>query len=66
MNEKILIKNIKYLISKYLIDRNDLSELITYDLDSVKYILSEIDKGKKSAYEKADLDLLKDISFYYL
>ena len=49
MNEKILIKNIKYLISKYLIDRNDLSELITYDLDSVKYILSEIDKGKKSA-----------------
>mgnify|MGYP001051915584 FL=1 len=66
MNEKILIKNIKYLIGKYLIDRNDLSELITYDLDSVKYILSEIDKGKKNEYEKADLDLLKDISFYYL
>lgn len=66
MNEKILIKNIKYLISKYLIDRNDLLELIMYDLDSVKYILSEIDKGKKSEYEKADLDLLKDISFYYL
>lgn len=66
MNEKILIKNIKYLINKYLIDRNDLSELIMYDLDSVKYILSEIDKGKKNEYEKADLDLLKDISFYYL
>lgn len=66
MNEKILIKNIKYLINKYLIDRNDLSELIMCDLDSVKYILSEIDKGKKNEYEKADLDLLKDISFYYL
>lgn len=36
------------------------------DSDSVKYILSEISKGKKRDYDEGDLDLIKDIAFYYL
>ena len=51
---------------KYLYERNDLVELIMRDSDSVKYILSEISKGKKGDYDEEDLDLIKDISFYYL
>ena len=66
MDEKMLINNVKYLVNKYLYERNDLVELIMRDSDSVKYILSEISKGKKSDYDEGDLDLIKDISFYYL
>jgi hypothetical protein len=66
MDEKILIENVKYLVSKYLNERNDLVELIMKDSDSVKYILSEISKGKKRDYEEGDLNMIKDISFYYL
>ena len=58
--------NVKYLVNKYLNERNDLVELIMQDSDSVKYILSEISKGKKRDYDKEDIDLIKDISFYYL
>lgn len=66
MDEKMLIENVKYLVNKYLNERNDLVELIMQDSDSVKYILSEIGKGKKRDYEEEDLELIKDISFYYL
>lgn len=66
MDEKMLIKNVKYLANKYLYERNDLVELIMRDSDSVKYILSEISKEKKGDYDEEDLDLIKDISFYYL
>lgn len=66
MDEKMLIENVKYLVDKYLNDRNDLLELIMSDSDSVKYILSEISKGKKRDYEERDLGIIKDISFYYL
>lgn len=66
MDEKMLINNVKYLVNKYLYERNDLVELIMRDSDSVKYILSEISKGKKRDYDEGDLDLIKDISFYYL
>ena len=66
MNKKKLINNVKYLVNKYLDERNDLVELIIQDSDSVKYILSEISNGKKKDYDKEDLELIKDISFYYL
>lgn len=66
MDEKLLIENIQYLVKKYLNERSDLLELIMQDSDSVKYILSEISKGKKRGYESEDLELIKDISFYYL
>ena len=66
MDEKMLINNVKYLVNKYLNERNDLVELIMQDSDSVKYILSEISKGKKRDYDEVDLDLIKDIAFYYL
>lgn len=66
MDEKQLVKNMIYLLSKYLHDRNDLSELIQQDSGSVKYILSEIGNKKQLAYDDADLALIKEISFYYL
>ena len=66
MDKKKLINNVKYLVNKYLDERNDLVELIIQDSDSVKYILSEISNGKKKDYDTEDLELIKDISFYYL
>ena len=66
MDKKKLINNVKYLVNKYLDERNDLVELIIQDSDSVKYILSEISNGKKKDSDKEDLELIKDISFYYL
>ena len=63
MDKKKLINNVKYLVNKYLDERNDLVELIIQDSDSVKYILSEISNGKKKDYDKEDLELIKDISF---
>ena len=66
MDEKQLIKNMLYLLAKYLHDRNDLADLIQQDSDSVKYILSEINKLKQTEYDDADLALIKVISFYFL
>ena len=66
MDEKKLIENIKYLVNKYLDERNDLVEMVMQDSDSVKYILSEISKGKKRDYDQEDIDIIKDISFYYI
>ena len=66
MDKKLLTANIIYLLEKYLNNRSDLAELIQQDPDSVKYILSEIDKGKNTEYEEPDLVLIIDISFYYL
>ena len=66
MDEKQLIENMLYLLAKYLHDRNDLADLIQQDSDSVKYILSEINKLKQTEYDDADLALIKEISFYFL
>lgn len=66
MDEKMLIENIIYLITKYLDERNDLVKLIRQDSDSAKYILSEIGKFKNTEFEEKDINLIKDISFYYL
>lgn len=66
MDEKTLIENISYLVTKYLSERNDLMDLIQQDSGSVKYILSEISKYRNMELEEKDSSLIKDISFYYL
>ena len=66
MDQKLLVENIIYLVTKYLKGRNDLEKLIRNDSDSVKYILSEINKYKNAEFEEKDINLIKDISFYYL
>ena len=66
MNEEQLKQNMKYLIEKYLNGRDDLVELIMQDTDSVKYILSKIQEGKKEDYDEKDRGMIKDIAFYYL
>lgn len=66
MDEKTLIENLRYLVAKYLEERDDLVELALHDTDSTKYILSEISKYKKKEYDKEDANLIKDISFFYL
>ena len=66
MDEKKLTEYIRYLVDKYLVERDDLVDLIMQDTDSTKYILSEISKYKKKDYDKEENDLIKDISFFYL
>lgn len=66
MDEKKLIENIRYLVNKYLVGRDDLIDLVMQDSDSTKYILSEISKYKKKDYDKEDVGIIKDISFFYL
>lgn len=66
MSKELLIAHMEHLLTKYLNDRTDLAELIREDSDSVKYILAEIDQGKQIDYEETDLELIRDISFYYL
>lgn len=66
MDKELLIAHMEHLLTKYLNDRMDLTELIRKDSDSVKCILSEIDQGKQIEYEETDLELIRDISFYYL
>ena len=65
MNILQLNQNITYLIYKYMPSREDLITLIHNDPDSVKYILSEIDKNKICMYSDNDLDLIKEIVYYY-
>ena len=67
MDEKMLINNVKYLVNDVGVKTiNNFAPISMRDSDSVKYILSEISKGKKGDYDEEDLDLIKDISFYYL
>lgn len=66
MNKQELIDNITKLVNRYIPNRIDLVDLIKNDTDSTKYIMSEIDKYKKMDYLDEDLDLLKDIAYYYL
>lgn len=66
MNEEKLKSNIKYLVNKYLEDRTDLCALIEQDSDSVKYVLAEISKKKVCDYDEMDINLIRDIAFYYL
>ena len=53
------------LIEKYIPNRNDLKDLIMEDTDSVKYILAEIDRYKTDVYDQQDLEVIKDIFFYW-
>ncbi len=66
MNKQELIDNITKLVNRYIPNRIDLIDLIKNDTDSTKYIMSEIDKYKNMDYSDEDLDLLKDIAYYYL
>lgn len=61
-----LNKNIIYLINKYIPGREDLIILIHNDSDSVKYILSEIDRNRICMYSDDDLNLIKEIVYYYV
>ena len=66
MNREELVENITFLINKYVPEKSDLIRIINDDIDSTKYVLAEIDKYKEKEYDKEDLDLLKDIAYYYL
>lgn len=66
MNVKQLQQNLIYLIEKYISDREDLKKLICEDADSAKYILAQIDKYKSCEYTDDDMELIKDIVFYYV
>lgn len=66
MDIKQLQQNLMYLIEKYMPDREDLKKLICDGADSTKYILVQIDKYKSSEYTDEDIEMIKDIVFYYV
>ena len=66
MDIKQLQQNLMYLIEKYISDREDLKKLICDDTDSAKYILVQIDKYKSSEYTDDDIEMIKEIVFYYV
>ena len=66
MDIKQLQQNLMYLIEKYVPDREDLKKLICDDADSTKYILVQIGKYKSSEYTDEDIEMIKDIVFYYV
>lgn len=69
MEKKELNAKIIYLINKYIADktkREDLINLFNEDIDSVKYILAELDKFKIYKYNDEDLEIIKDIVYYYV
>ncbi len=66
MNISQLNQSITYLINKYLPSRDDLIILIHNDSDSVKYILSEIDRNRICKYSDDDLNLIREIVYYYV
>lgn len=66
MCKEELIKNITFLVNKYIPEREDLIRLIENDSDSAKYILAEVDRYKNRNYDGEDLELLADIAYYYI
>lgn len=69
MDKKELTENIIYLINKYIADktkRDDLINLFNEDIDSVKYILAQLDKFKIYKYNDEDLEIIQDIVYYYV
>ena len=69
MSELELQINIEYLVNKYVVDdikKVELISLIKKDSDSAKFILAELGIHKKSEYEKPDIEIMKDIAYYYI
>lgn len=69
MNKFELQRNIEYLVIKYIIDefkKIELISIIKQDSDSAKFILAELSIHKKSEYEKSDIEIMKDIAYYYI
>ena len=56
----------EYLVKKYLPEREDLTELVREDTDSIKYVMAQISKCKKKEYDNDDRDIIKEIAFYYI
>jgi hypothetical protein len=54
------------MIDRYTPNRYDLVNYIKEDQDSLKYVLSEIDKNKNEEYSEDDLAVLKEIAYYFL
>ena len=65
MDDSQLKQSMAYLINKYTLNRENLITLIYSDPDSVKYILSEMDANRTCVYSDEDLDLIKEIAYYY-
>ena len=66
MSREEFIDNMILLVNRYVPDRSNRISMIKENVDSTRYVLSEIDKYKRNNYTSEDLTLLKDIGFYYL
>lgn len=66
MNETELIANLEILVKRYVCDKVVQQYLIKNITPSrTKFILAELDEHKTNEYSKDDLNLIKDIAFYY-
>ena len=66
MSREEFIDDMILLVNRYVPDRSNRISMIKENVDSTRYVLSEIDKYKRNNYTSEDLTLLKDIGFYYL
>ena len=66
MDKKQLIFELNRLFNKYV---NDTALLNAIDTNEVQYqvkgILAELDKCKKKDYDEEDIEIIKNIYFYY-
>jgi len=65
--EKVELQaNLNYLVSKYIKDDYVIEQLKTQIVNNkAKYVLTEIDRNKVEAFSEEDIDLMKDIAFYF-
>lgn len=65
-NTNDLLKKLELIIYCYIEDKEFAKELVKYiEPKKIKYVLAELDKYKKKSYSVEDVELIKDIYFYY-
>lgn len=66
VNISDLLKKLELIIYHYIEDEEFAKELVRYiEPRKIKYVLAELDKNKKKSYSEDDIELIKDIYFYY-
>lgn len=66
MNSEELLSNIKYLVNKYAPTEQHLIEIIKQKPDAAKGVLYDLSVAKQRAYDSDDIEIIKEISFYWV
>lgn len=66
MNKYELQSNLNYLVNKYIWDEGLREQLkVQISNGKAKFLLAEIDRNKVMPYSDSDIELIKDISFFF-